>query len=73
MAVKLEEVMKKINYELEKLRISHHRAVEPSSYLSEESSLSVCLTVLRHHKNQVIIEMEKLEDDLLERINKISE
>ncbi|MGG3045686.1 hypothetical protein ABEO76_21405 [Bacillus anthracis] len=41
MVVKLEEVMKKINYELEKLRISHHRAVEPSLYLSEESSLCV--------------------------------
>ncbi|PFT50862.1 MULTISPECIES: hypothetical protein [Bacillus cereus group] len=72
MTVKIEEIMKKINYELEKLRVSHYRAVEPSPHLSEESGLSVCLTVLRHHKNQVIIEMEKLEDDLIERINRIS-
>ncbi|MEB9469495.1 hypothetical protein CON15_19455 [Bacillus cereus] len=69
----VEEIIGKIKYEIEKLRVAYYRAGESSSQLSDESNLGVCLTVLRHHKNQAIIAMEKLEDDLIEQIQKTTE
>jgi hypothetical protein len=63
------ETWKSIKYNLEKIRVVYLQAGEKNPHLSEYESYDVCLNVLKHHKDKVICELEKLEDDLIEKRN----
>lgn len=62
----IEHLMRKIGYDLEKLRVAYLRAGEIDGVFltSKEESYDLFLQILRHHKDEIIMSIEKIEDDL---------
>jgi hypothetical protein len=67
------EVWSKVKYYLEHLRVAYLRAGEENEYFNKRQSYEMELWAFKQYKNNLIIELEKLEDDLVERIQKLED
>ena len=65
------KVWAKVTYNLEHLRACYLRAGDKNDHFNKLESYQMELWAFKQYKNQLIIELEKLEDDLIEKIQEL--